>query len=96
MADFDEIIHQSTRLKIMTALNVLADDEWIEFVKLRALTNLSDGNLGAHIDTLVKADYLEMEKQFVGKKPQTRVRTTPAGRNAYRKHILELKSLIGG
>lgn len=95
MAHLDEVIHQSTRLKIMTALHLLKDDEWIEFVKLRALTSASDGNLGAHLETLAKADYLEVEKQFVGKKPQTRIRTTAQGRAAYRGHIAELKTLLG-
>lgn len=95
MANLDEVIHQSTRLKIMTALCVLQDDEWIEFVKLRTLTSVSDGNLGAHLETLAKANYVAMEKQFVGKKPQTRISTTAAGRAAYRTHIAQLKMLLG-
>lgn len=95
MANFDEVIHQSTRLKIMAALHLLQESEWIEFVRLRALTAVSDGNLGAHLETLAKAEYIEIEKQFVGKKPQTRIRSTAKGRNAYRTHIAELKMLLG-
>ncbi|HWV14983.1 MAG TPA: transcriptional regulator [Cellvibrio sp.] len=94
MANLDEVIHQSTRLKIMTALQVLQEGEWIEFVKLRTLTSVSDGNLGAHLETLAKADYVAIEKQFVGKKPQTRIRITAQGRSAYRNHIAELKTLL--
>ena len=94
MEDLDEIIHQSTRLRIMTALHLLPDDEWIEFVRLKALTEASDGNLGAHLDTLARAGYVEMEKQFVGKKPQTRIRTTANGRGAYRRHVAQLRSLL--
>lgn len=95
MAQLDEVIHQSTRLKIMTALHLLGDNEQIEFVKLRTLTGASDGNLGAHLETLAKAEYLKMEKQFVGKKPQTRIAITARGRAAYRSHIAELKILLG-
>lgn len=94
MADLDEIIHQSTRLRIMTALNLLQQDEWIEFVRLKALTQVSDGNLGAHLDTLARAGYVEIEKQFVGKKPQTRIHTTSAGRAAYHRHVAQLRSLL--
>lgn len=90
----DELIHQSTRLRIMTALQVLPDEEWIEFVRLKAMTQMSDGNLGSHLETLSKAGYIEVEKSFVGKKPQTRVRTTGSGRIAYRNHINALKTLL--
>jgi DNA-binding MarR family transcriptional regulator len=91
----DETIHQSTRLRIMTALNVLQPDESIEFVRLKALTEASDGNLGAHLETLARAGYVAVEKQFVGKKPQTRIRATPEGRAAYQRHLVELRRLLG-
>ncbi|WP_394777582.1 transcriptional regulator [Undibacterium sp.] len=91
----DEVIHQSTRLRIMTALHVLKKDEWIEFVRLKALIGASDGNLGAHLETLSRAEYIEIDKQIVGKKPQTRIRPTAAGRAAYRQHVGELRALLG-
>ena len=51
----DEIIHQSTRLRIMSALNALPRREMLEFKQLRVITGATDGNLGAHLTTLEKA-----------------------------------------
>jgi hypothetical protein len=90
----DEVIHQSTRLRIMTVLNVLKRDEWMEFVRLKALLEVSDGNLGSHLETLQRASYVEIDKQIVGRKPQTRIRPTSAGRSAYRQHVNALKALL--
>jgi DNA-binding PadR family transcriptional regulator len=94
MDGLDEVIHQSTRLRMMTALHTLKKDEWIEFVRLKSLVNASDGNLGAHLETLARAGYVEIDKQIVGKKPLTRIRTTPAGRSAYRHHVAQLRALL--
>jgi len=93
-ASLDEVIHQSTRLRIMTVLNMLKRDEWMAFIRLKALLDVSDGNLGSHLETLQRAAYIEIDKQIVGRKPQTRTRLTPAGRSAYRQHVNALKSLL--
>ncbi|UTH74294.1 transcriptional regulator [Chromobacterium sp. IIBBL 290-4] len=94
MSTFDEVIHQSTRLRIMAALNLLSDGETLSFSQLKALLGVSDGNLGTHLDTLEKAAYIRITKQFVGKKPQTSIQATPEGLHAYRAHILQLKQLL--
>lgn len=94
MRKLDEVIHQTTRLRIMTALLALKKDEWVEFVRLKSMINASDGNLGSHLETLSRAAYLEIDKQIVGKKPLTRIRSTPAGRAAYRHYITQLRSLL--
>ncbi|TGV77660.1 transcriptional regulator, partial [Mesorhizobium sp. M00.F.Ca.ET.158.01.1.1] len=48
----DDIIHQSTRLRIMAVLNTLERREALEFTQLKAMIEATDGNLGAHLDTL--------------------------------------------
>src|SRR5471030_2947702 len=73
MAELDDIIHQPLRLRIMAALNALPAATGLEFSWLKKLTGATDGNLGAHIETLSKAGYVAVEKAFVGKKPQTTV-----------------------
>ncbi|WP_424363728.1 winged helix-turn-helix domain-containing protein [Methylocystis parvus] len=90
----NDIIHQSTRLRIMAALNVLEAREWIEFTRLRALVEATDGNLGAHLETLARAGYVTIDKQFVGKKPQTRVRATSSGKRAFVDHVNYLRSVL--
>ena len=96
MNDADEIIHQSTRLKIMSALHSLRGSERLEFTELRALVQATDGNLGTHLATLEKAGYIEIEKDFVGKKPRTRVSITRSGRRAFERHVAYLREVIDG
>ncbi len=90
----DEIIHQSTRLKIAATLNALPDGELLEFGRLKAILNTTDGNVGTHLTALEKAGYIEVAKDFVGKKPRTRVALTASGRAAFARHVAYLRALI--
>src|ERR1700694_6234498 len=92
MPDLVDITHQPLRLKIMAALNALPAASGLEFVKLKKLTGATDGNLGAHIETLAKAGYVAVEKAFVGKKPQTTVTATAAGRGAFSRPVATLRA----
>jgi DNA-binding MarR family transcriptional regulator len=94
MAELDDIIHQPLRLKIMAALNALPAATGLEFSRLKKLTGATDGNLGAHIETLSKAGYVAIAKAFVGKKPQTTVIATAAGRGAFARHVATLQEII--
>lgn len=91
----DSIIHQPQRLKIMAALKALPAREQLEFVRLKAIVGATDGNLGAHIVTLEESGYVEVEKDFVGKKPRTRVRLTKTGRRAFEDYIAFLREIVG-
>jgi DNA-binding transcriptional ArsR family regulator len=92
----DEIIHQSLRLKIMAALNALPAGEAIEFTRLRAIVGATDGNLGAHLTTLEEAAYVAIAKDFVGKKPRTRITMTRDGRRAFALHVAYLREILDG
>jgi DNA-binding transcriptional ArsR family regulator len=94
MAKPDEIIHQSLRLRIMAALHAGRDGEPIEFGRLKALTEATDGNLGSHLATLEGAGYVTLAKDFLGKKPRTRAAITRAGADAFREHTAYLRELI--
>jgi DNA-binding MarR family transcriptional regulator len=94
MSGGNDIIHQAVRLKIMASLSVLHGDNALEFTRLRALVEATDGNLGAHLDTLERAGYVAIEKRFEGKKPQTRVKATPAGRRAFAEHVAYLREIL--
>jgi DNA-binding MarR family transcriptional regulator len=93
MSGANEIIHQAMRLKIMAALNA-SKKVAIEFTRLKALVGATDGNLGAHLETLEKAGYIVIEKRFEERKPQTRVRMSPAGRRAFTEHVAYLREII--
>jgi DNA-binding MarR family transcriptional regulator len=95
MSGGNDIIHQAIRLKIMAALNALAPKTGaIEFTKLRTLVGATDGNLGAHLDTLERAGYIVVEKRFEGRKPQTLVRMSPEGRRAFAEHVAYLRAIL--
>ena len=91
----DAIIHQPVRLKIMAALKPLPANDPIEFVRLKALVNATEGNLGAHITTLEEAGYVTVEKDFVAKRPRTRIGLTKQGRRAYEDYLDFLRAIIG-
>ena len=92
----DEIIHQSLRLKIMAALYAERDAEPLEFARLKAIVQATDGNLGSHLTTLEKAGYVVVEKDFAGRKPRTRLAVTPNGAKAFRRHIAYLRDVLDG
>jgi DNA-binding MarR family transcriptional regulator len=90
----DEVIHQSLRLRIMATLNALCVAEPMEFTRLRSILGATDGNLGTHLGTLEGAGYVQVVKDFVGRKPRTRITMTAAGRRAFEAHVAYLRSLL--
>jgi DNA-binding MarR family transcriptional regulator len=94
MVEADTLIHQPLRLKIMAALNTLGAREAMEFIRLRNVVQATDGNLGAHLSTLEQAGYVRIEKDFVGKKPRTRVTMTREGRRALIQHVTYLRDIL--
>ena len=96
MAQLDNIIHQTARLQIMSSLVSLDQRERVNFTTLRKLLKLTDGNLGAHLSKLEQAGYIEVEKTFVARKPQTFVSATGRGRDAFAGHVAALKEIVEG
>ena len=96
MSGPDEIIHQSTRLRLMSVLNALPEGEALDFKRLKTIAQATDGNLGAHLATLEKAGYIAVEKDFVGKRPRTRASISRTGRRAFDQHLQYLRDIIEG
>ena len=92
----DAVIHQPMRLKIMAALKGLPPGEQLEFVRLRAVLNATEGNLGGHLGTLEKAGYIKVEKDFNGRKPRTRVSLNDTGIRAYADYVAYLRAILDG
>ena len=91
----DEVIHQPARLRIMAALAALGPaEDGLDFGRLKALTGATDGNLGAHIDHLARAGYVEVAKAFVARRPRTTVKASAAGRAAFAAHVAFLRAII--
>lgn len=79
------------RLGIMSILMV---NEHADFNTLKELLGVTDGNLASHTKALEKVDYILVEKQFIGRKPNTKYSATKSGRLAFKKHIEALEQII--
>jgi DNA-binding MarR family transcriptional regulator len=93
MPELDKIIHSPARLKIMAALMALAPNDQLDFSTLGETLALTDGNLGAHLQTLEEAGYVKIEKIFVSRKPRTFVRATARGRGRFEEHVEALRKI---
>lgn len=88
----DDLIHSKVRLGAMA---ILASADDAEFTYLRDRLKATDGNLSTHMRRLEEAGYVEVQKQFVDRKPVTRFRLTPRGRRAFEEYVARLESLLG-
>ncbi|MBY8988711.1 MAG: transcriptional regulator [Candidatus Lokiarchaeota archaeon] len=69
--------------------------ESADFVFLRSQTSLTDGNLSSHLSKLESAEYVDIEKKFKGKKPQTRLKLSEKGRQAFELYRRKMKEVLG-
>ena len=89
--EIDKIIHEPARMLIMSYLYVV---ESADFIFLRAQTGLTWGNLSAHMTKLEKAEYVQIEKKFVQKKPHTMASLTEKGKTAFKEYKLKMKQIL--
>ncbi len=81
------------RLGIMSILMV---NDWIDFAEMKNLLQVTDGNLASHTNALEKKKYIQVKKEFVGKKPKTSYAITQLGRKSFEDHINSLEKIING
>ena len=89
--DFDRLIHEKTRLAIVSALAVNAS---LTFNELKAILKTTDGNVSVHTRKLEEANYLTMKKSFEGRVPRTEYSLTAAGRRALERYLDHMEALI--
>ena len=87
----DRVIHDRTRLGLLSALAV---SSVLSFVELRRLLDTTDGNLSVHARRLEDAGYVACAKSFAGRVPRTEFRITPAGRKALEGYLRHMEALI--
>lgn len=88
---FDKAFENRIRLQVMS---VLVANESYDFNSLKDLLNVTDGNLASHLKALEKEEYINVNKSFIGRKPNTQYSASPKGRNAFKKHLEALENLI--
>lgn len=91
LQDIDQLIHSPARLRILTYLYVVSS---ADYVFLRNQTGLSWGNLSTHLYKLEEAGYVDLEKGYDGKKPQTMVKLTEDGRQAFAQYKRSLQQVL--
>ena len=87
----DSIFHEPARLAFMSALAVAPE---MTFKELKQTLSLTDGNLSVHARTLEDAGYIAIHKTFQGRRPLTTMRLTRKGREAFRRYLDTLRSII--
>ncbi len=75
-------------------MSILMIEDWVDFKTLKERLGVTDGNLASHIKALEKQQYLEVRKQFIGRKPNTSYSTTEKGRKAFNEHLDALERLL--
>ena len=88
---FNKAFESKARLSIMSVLVV---NEFMNFNGLKDLLALTDGNLSTHLRALEDAGYVLVQKQFIGRKPNTTYQATDAGRVAFTEHLNALEEFI--
>jgi DNA-binding MarR family transcriptional regulator len=91
LADIDRTIHEPARLMILALLYVVESGD---FTFLMRQTGLTWGNLSSHMSKLEAAGYIEVEKEFVGRKPRTMLRLTDEGRAAFQEYVQSMKQVF--
>lgn len=89
--NLNKIFDNRVRLGIMSILVV---NDWIDFTTIRDTLKITDGQLASNIKALEKAEYIQIRKQFIGKKPNTSYAVTEKGKTAFEEHLKALEELL--
>lgn len=89
--NLSKLLENRVRLGIMSALMV---NDSIDFNRLKELLDVTDGNLASHLKVLEKNQFIEVTKQFIGRKPHTNYIITVKGKEAFNQHLDALEQLM--
>ena len=87
----NKLFESRVRLGVMSILLV---NEWVDFNTLKEYLEVTDGNLASHLKNLESNKLIEVNKQFVGRKPKTTYRCTEVGKMTFSSHLHALEKLI--
>jgi DNA-binding MarR family transcriptional regulator len=91
IGELNKAFESRVRLGIMSILMV---NDSVDFLTLKEMLQVTDGNIASHVTALEKLQYIEVKKQFIGKKPNTSYSVTNEGRKAFTDHLDALEKLI--
>ena len=91
LEQLNKVFDSRLRIGIMSALMV---NDFLNFNDLKALIEVTDGNLATHLRTLEDNKYIKVEKGFIGRKTNTTYTITKAGEKAFRSHLDAIEQII--
>ena len=92
LKNIDRLIHEPTRLMIMTQLYVV---ESADFLFLQHQLQMTPGNLSSHLSKLEDAGYVEIVKEFIERKPHTALKLSKKGREAFNEYRKNINKVLG-
>ncbi len=87
----DPLIHERTRLAIVSALAAGGEQT---FRELKQVLQLTDGNLSVHCRKLEQAEYISCEKTFEKRMPKTTYRLTARGLSELARYLEHMEAVI--
>jgi DNA-binding HxlR family transcriptional regulator len=93
ISQLNKVFDSRIRIGIMSALMV---NDALNFNDLKALIDVTDGNLATHMKTLEENKFIQVKKGFIGRKTNTSYSITKAGEKAFRTHLDALEKIIRG
>lgn len=90
--NLNRLIHERTRLAIISALAV---NPKLTFTELKKLLETTDGNLSVHARKLEEAKYISCTKGFEGRVPRTEYSITKEGRKVLKDYLGHMERIIG-
>lgn len=87
----NKLFENRVRLGIMSVLMV---NDSFDFNSLKETLSVTDGNLASHLKALEEHDLISVNKQFLGRKPNTTYSITTEGTKLFRAHIKALEDII--
>ncbi len=91
ISKLNKAFDNKVRLGIMSMLMV---NEWVDFKTLKEMLDLTDGRLASHIKSLEENKFIQVKKEFVGRKPLTSYSATVEGKKAFKDHLDGLEALL--
>ena len=89
--DLNLVIHERTRLAIMTYLIPARE---ATFSELKEELSLTDGNLNLHMKVLEKNGYVTVRKEFVRRRPRTTYLVPARGRREFASYVSRLETIL--
>jgi DNA-binding HxlR family transcriptional regulator len=93
ISNINKVFESRVRLGIMSVLMV---NDSFDFNSLKETLNITDGNLASHLKALEEKGMIKVNKQFIGRKPNTSYSATETGREEFSQHLKALENLIKG